>query len=208
VSVPVVLAAVVLIGAAVRLRRAARRRRLRERSRIAELELLRALSAELGAGAAPLVAWRTVVDDLGATDADGLVDTALPAAAGCDADDRAAALLRASASDAVRRIGSAWQVSTWTGAPLAVSLDRLAGAATQAAATARTVRATLAGPRMTARLLALLPVVGLGLAALSGADPLAILLGTPPGRLCLVVGVLLDVAGLLWIERLADAADP
>ena len=126
----------------------------------------------------------------------------------CEAEDDAAGLLSADGSGAVRQIGVAWRVSADTGAPLAVSLDRLAAAAAEAAATARTVRASLAGPRMTARLLALLPVAGLVLAALSGTNPLAVLLGTPPGRLCLVVGVLLDVTGLLWIERLADAAEP
>ncbi len=214
-SPPVILALLLALAAAVRLRRAGRARRARDRRRTAELELLRALSAELIAGAPPLAAWRAVVDELGRgdtssgdkrpADADAQL---LRRAASCESDGRAAEVLSASTSAGVRAVGTAWRVSAATGAPLALSLDRMAGAAADAAATARTVRATLAGPRMTARLLALLPVVGLALAALSGTDPLAVLLGTPPGRLCLVVGVLLDVAGLLWIERLANAAEP
>jgi tight adherence protein B len=52
-------------------------------------------------------------------------------------------------------------------------------------------------------LLAGLPALGLLLAASTGARPLGFLLHSPPGRLCLLTGLTLDCAGLLWIERLA-----
>ena len=46
----------------------------------------------------------------------------------------------------------------------------------------------LAGPRATARMLALLPLVGIGFGMMLGSDPLSWLLGTTPGRLCLPGG--------------------
>ena len=68
--------------------------------------------------------------------------------------------------------------------------------------------AQLAGPRATAVLLALLPVFGLAMGNALGADPLAVLVGTPVGRGCLVLGLLLEVAGLLWTARITRRAEP
>lgn len=69
----------------------------------------------------------------------------------------------------------------------------------------RRVFAGLAGPRATAMVLALLPVVGVGLGQLMGAAPLGVLLGGGLGGVLLVVGVGLDCAGLLWAERIGRA---
>jgi tight adherence protein B len=51
--------------------------------------------------------------------------------------------------------------------------------------------------------LAVLPLIGVLMAASTGANPVGFLLGSPVGRLCLFAGVGLDAAGLWWIERLA-----
>lgn len=67
----------------------------------------------------------------------------------------------------------------------------------------RRVFAGLAGPRATAMVLALLPVVGVGLGQLMGAAPLRVLLGGGVGGVLLLVGVGLDCAGLLWAERIS-----
>jgi tight adherence protein B len=40
-----------------------------------------------------------------------------------------------------------------------------------------------------------------------GANPVPILLGTPYGLGCLLLGCLLDGAGLVWTERLARTAE-
>ena len=68
--------------------------------------------------------------------------------------------------------------------------------------------AQLAGPRATAVLLALLPAFGLAMGNALGADPLAVLVGTPLGQGCLVLGLLLEAAGLLWTARITRRAEP
>jgi tight adherence protein B len=52
-------------------------------------------------------------------------------------------------------------------------------------------------------MLALLPLVGIGFGMMLGSDPLAWLLGTTPGRLCLLAGLVLTAAGTLWTGRIA-----
>jgi tight adherence protein B len=56
-------------------------------------------------------------------------------------------------------------------------------------------------------LLALLPVAGLGLGGLLGAGPVTVLLTTPVGVACLVLGVLLDLLGLWWTARIARSVE-
>jgi len=51
-----------------------------------------------------------------------------------------------------------------------------------------------------------LPLMGLGLGAALGVDPLATLLGTPLGLAALAGGVVLTVAGRAWSARLVSAA--
>jgi tight adherence protein B len=69
------------------------------------------------------------------------------------------------------------------------------------------VSAELAAPRSTGKLMAALPLVGVGLGYLLGGRPLEWLVAGPPGWACLLLGLLLAAAGVLWIERLArDAA--
>jgi tight adherence protein B len=51
-----------------------------------------------------------------------------------------------------------------------------------------------------------LPAVGLLLGVALGADPLAVLAGTPVGRAALVLGATLWLAGRWWIRRLVALA--
>jgi tight adherence protein B len=51
-----------------------------------------------------------------------------------------------------------------------------------------------------------LPVAGLLMAAGLGADPLRVLLSTPLGLVCLVLGLGLDGLGVLWTGRLVRRA--
>jgi tight adherence protein B len=106
----------------------------------------------------------------------------------------------------LRGLGACWAVCAATGSGLAAAVERLGEAERAAADQRRAVQVELAGPRATARMLAVLPVVGLLMAAGLGADPLGFLLTTLPGRLCLVVGVALEVAGLRWTTCLSARA--
>ena len=92
------------------------------------------------------------------------------------------------------------------GAPLADVLARVSESLAADAAERDDVEAALAGPRATARVLAWLPLLGVGLGAVLGADPVRVLLGGGPGSTAGVVGLLLVVAGRRWTARLLARA--
>lgn len=106
--------------------------------------------------------------------------------------------------EGLRELAAAWRVAEQTGASMAATLtavaDRLAAELTLRA----TVEAELSAPRATGRLLALLPLAGLGLGYLLGGDPVGFLTSSWFGQLCLALGAALGCAGLVWTELLAD----
>jgi tight adherence protein B len=94
------------------------------------------------------------------------------------------------------------RVADQTGAPLADLLER-AAADTRATDRIRAAAAAqAAGAQATAWLLAALPAGGIALGYAIGADPLRVLLHTPIGAGCAAGGILLQVAGLVWADRL------
>ena len=192
-----------LLGVAVLLR-------LRRRSGLAAATAARvqegceSLAEELGAGAGPEQALaRAVVDwpalgpvivahrlGLDVPDAWRAVADEVPGAAG------------------LRLVAAAWQVSGRTGQGLAAALHRVAADPRAAESSRRVVVSELASARATGRLVAGLPVVAWLMGSGTGGDPLAWLLGGPPGWACLLLGGTLLLTGLAWIELLARAADP
>lgn len=93
-----------------------------------------------------------------------------------------------------------------TGAPLADVIDVVVAGIAEAGESEALRRTALAGPRASARLLAWLPLAGLGLGTVVGADPVAVLLGGGIGGLCLVLGAALFLLGRSWVRALvADA---
>jgi len=66
--------------------------------------------------------------------------------------------------------------------------------------------AALAGPQTTARLLLALPLLGLLLGVVLGANPLEVMLSGGVGTMTFLVGALLLLAGRWWISRLVAAA--
>lgn len=108
----------------------------------------------------------------------------------------------------VRRVSDAWALSDRHGVPLA---DLLAGVGSDLrwrAEFGNRVRAELAGPRATATVLTLLPVLGIGLGQLMGADPIAVLRNGPLGAALLTGGIALTAAGVSWSEHILRAAVP
>lgn len=99
-------------------------------------------------------------------------------------------------------LAALWQVCEGSGGALAAALDRLVTGTQQSARLRREIRAQLAGPRATMRVLALLPVIGVGMGLLMGANPLAFLLGSVWGWLCLIVSAGLEVGGVLWVRAM------
>jgi tight adherence protein B len=106
------------------------------------------------------------------------------------------------------RIAAGWAVAERSGAGLADVLDRMARSLRDDEDVRREISASLGPTRATGRLLAVLPVFGLGLGYTMGADPLAVLVGSMLGAGCLAAGAALAVGGVFWVERLADRAEP
>jgi len=100
-----------------------------------------------------------------------------------------------------------WQVSAETGAPLAANLEQVSTALSAEVALRAVVRSELAAARATGKIMAVLPLVGLGMGYLLGGNPLQFLLSQKWGWACLVVGVALAAVGVLWIDRLAQPSD-
>lgn len=178
-------------------------------TQVAVVELLRAVAGELRSGRPPSVAFAVAVESADQRFAPLIGQLARVANRG-DAGELAAAL-RATASSGkglagLSRFAACWQVAVTSGASLAPAVDRVADALHDELELARSLAVSLAGPRTTVRLLAVLPLVGLGLGGVLGARPLAFLLGTPAGLGCLVAAVGFDLAGVIWGRRIANRA--
>ena len=152
---------------------------------------LRAAAARVGAGLSPVPALRDLGSERG-----GRGERA-------GQDRRRREVVRALAP-----LAATWAVHERTGAPVADLLDTLAQSMRDADEAALARRAALAAPVATARVLAGLPLLGLVLGQLVGARPLAVLVGTPAGRVSGVVGLVCVVLGVAWTRRLLRSADP
>jgi tight adherence protein B len=97
-----------------------------------------------------------------------------------------------------------WRLAERTGAPAADLVERIEHDARAADRAIASARAQAAGAQMTALLLAALPLAGIGLGYSIGADPLQVLLGTKLGAACALSAVTLQVAGLLWCDRMTS----
>lgn len=102
-------------------------------------------------------------------------------------------------------LARAWEVSRTYGAPMGPSLDQLAQQLESEADVARTVRGELASAQATGRLMAVLPLVGIGLGYAIGGRPLDFLVHTRVGLACALVATLLGCAGMLWTDALGRA---
>jgi len=99
------------------------------------------------------------------------------------------------------------RLSYLTGAPSADVLEACAGGITEVSEAAAARRVALAGPRASARTLALLPLLGLLLGYVLGSNPLAFLLSTNVGRVCLLIGFAFELAGIVWVRHLVKRAE-
>ncbi|MCW2527508.1 MAG: hypothetical protein JWM76_2368 [Pseudonocardiales bacterium] len=105
-------------------------------------------------------------------------------------------------------LAAAWHVRSRCGAALADLVGHVENDLSAADDRWREADAAMAGPRSSAVLLAGLPIVGLALGTAIGAHPLGWLFGTTPGAILLLVGVLFDAAGWLWMQRLVRSGLP
>ena len=64
----------------------------------------------------------------------------------------------------------------------------------------------LASTKATVFVLAGLPIMGAGMGLMLGSDSISWLLGSPAGRVCLALGIGLELVGWFWIKRLLNRA--
>ncbi len=155
-------------------------------------DALAAVAAALRSGATPAVAWRRA--------------WALPVEEGVPRWEDLLARCHGDAATASAVLAAARLAHECGTAPAAL-LDRLADVLADEQEVAGERRAAMAGPRATARLLAWLPAVGLGLGWAVGARPLAVLLDGGVGSALACGAVLLTVGGRAWGEHLLASAE-
>ena len=181
------------------------RRRSRSRPRGEQLaEALRTLAAELRAGSAPSEAL------IRSTGSPPLWPSAISAARfgePIDAGFRADAERDPELSEALRQLAACWHVGINRGSGLVVSLDRLVLSLRAQQEVRGMVRNELAAPRATVRMLAFLPVVGVAMGYLLGADPVSWFLGTSVGLLVLALAIGLTVLGAIWTHRIVQRVE-
>jgi len=104
--------------------------------------------------------------------------------------------------DTVRATATALAVATRVGGRAADALDGLAAALRDRAAVAAEARAQAAQGRLSAVVVASLPVASLAGSLAVGGDAPDVLVGTPTGRLALVAGLTLDGVAAWWMARI------
>lgn len=112
----------------------------------------------------------------------------------------------AQAFSALKDLSLAIVLSQKQGSQLGGALSVMTDAIQNRIETDQLLRSELASVRATILVLASLPIFGIGFASALGAHPLAWLLGTSPGRVCVLVSALLEVLGLLWTRLLVNRA--
>jgi tight adherence protein B len=176
------------------LRLGSRARRHRAQQRSAAIAALGALAAELRAGQPTGVAleragaghWPQAV---AASRLGGDIGVAL-------GDD-------AKRIPTLQGLAACWTVAAEAGSGLADAVTRLADAARVDEDVRVQLEAQLAGPRATARMLGLLPVIGLLIGSSLGADPVTWLTQSPAGLLCLAAGIGFTALGMAWTGSIA-----
>ncbi|TGB41444.1 type II secretion system F family protein [Mycolicibacterium peregrinum] len=207
VSLPVAVAVALVCGTVVvrRRRRHARRRQLEE---AASLEAaLDVLVGELRTGVHPVSAFGTAADEVSGAVRRGMAAVAARARLGADV---AAGLEDVAATSQLpmhwERLAVCWRLAHAYGLSIATLMRTAQRDIVERERFSSHVEAAMAGPRATATVLAGLPVAGIALGQLIGAQPLAFLCGPGTGGWLLVIGVLLACAGLMWSDRITERA--
>lgn len=107
-----------------------------------------------------------------------------------------------------RGLAAAWMVATEAGAPLAQALREFSSSLRALAQSARAATTALSGPAATAKLVMVLPIVGVLFGIALGFDTIGTLLGTTPGLVCLGAGCSLLWIARWWSRQLVRAATP
>lgn len=181
-------------------------RRARQRTSAADFRaevgrVIRSASADLRAGVDPVAALHAATSD--ASTGWGPVRAASPT----DVRTALQEVALTPGGESLADVSAAWHLAEQAGAPLAVIFDRMVESIQAEVELDREVGVEAGPARATARLMAFLPIFGLGLGMLLGVNPVAVLLGSGLGVACLAGGLTLACCGLWWIERIVSALD-
>ncbi len=160
----------------------------------------------LAAGVPPSSAWGYAAASSPSTVARAAAEAAPDSIA--EAIAEASVTLGPLDAGAWRALAAAWSVATSTGAPLAPSLLGYASNLRALAHVQRQTSVALAGPIATARLVMVLPVVGVLFGLGLGFDTIHTLFATPVGWCCVGIGAGLLLAARRWNARLVASAMP
>jgi tight adherence protein B len=184
------------------------RRRIATRSArvVAQLpEVVDALAAPIRAGASIPQAFAAAAEEAEPPLRDALARVGRDLEAGMPQEE---AVERFASRCAVREallVSRAIRVARHAGGELARVLDEVADTLRDRDRLARELRAATAQARMSAMVVAALPLVFLGIMSAGAADQAHLLFATPVGWLLLAVGGGLEAAGIAWIRRLTGA---
>jgi tight adherence protein B len=104
----------------------------------------------------------------------------------------------------LRQLSACWRVGVNHGSGLAISIERLAVSIETTMDVEATLANELAAPRATVRLLAFLPVVGIAMGYMLGANPLAWFVDTGIGKVTFLAAGGLTIAGSWWSHRIVS----
>lgn len=203
---PTVTFAVVVIAATFAVRRRGVRRRVRRAAESAALQgALGLLVGELRVGAHPVVAFEAAAAEVDDSVATSLRAVAARARLGADV----AAGLHSVALDSSlpghwERLAVCWHLAQTQGLAIVALVQAAQRDVVERERFASAVTAGMAGARATATILAGLPLLGVGLGQLIGAEPLSFLLSGGVGGWLLIIGVMLACTGLWWSDRITD----
>lgn len=166
---------------------------------------LAVLVGELRVGAHPIAAFETAASEVDGPVAARLSEVAARARLGADVG----AGLRDVAAQSMlpeqwERLAVCWQLAQAHGLAIATLMSTAHRDVVERDRHASRVTAGMAGARATAVILAGLPLLGIGLGELIGADPVRFLLAGGPGGWLLVIGVVLACCGLAWSDRITN----
>lgn len=118
-----------------------------------------------------------------------------------------AVLIDAPLSD-LQRLGTLWEASEKHGIPLSRLLEQMRLRIDARQRHRLATAAQLQGAQATAVILALLPVAGIAMGTVMGADPIGFLTGGGIGGVLLVIGVGLVAGGFVMTQKILEGANP
>lgn len=183
----------------------AKARKAEAAQRSAVVELCAALRGELQAGRQPSAAFAEAV-----WCRPELRDLA-EAVCAPDPQHSAADLLTAAAHapgrEGLASLAACWRAAEEHGVSLTGAVSGIEDGLRAEQSRRESLAAELAGVRTTMAILGALPIGGLALGAALGVNPVRTLLGSPAGQDCLILGCLLELAGLHWTDRIVSSAE-